>query len=334
MLKRSWAGLFREHLLKALDVKELSSHFDERIGRPTKDLYVALGVLILQQLHDLTDSQVVEELAFNLAWHYALDIRDESDVYLCERSLRNYRRIVIDQGLDRMLFQNLTDELIKVFRVDSGRQRIDSTAIRSAMRLMTRVETVVETLSKFFRECTRLGKDQLDKIDPTIVSRYIDRQGSGCFSFPAPNQSKRCLEEVGRDILLVWMSIKETTAREFKSFQLLERVLKEQFEVVEREDESDSLIKVKTPKEIPCDNVRNPSDPDSSYNSYHGQGYLAQVMETYSPTETDSAELDLITYVDVHKMTIGDSRAIEPAVRETIERKIKPDLLLGVIARI
>ena len=126
-----------------------SSHFDERIGRPTKDLYAALGVLILQQLHDLTDSQVVEELAFNLAWHYALDIRDESDVYLCERSLRNYRRIVIDQGLDRMMFQNLTDELIKVFRVDSDRQRINSTAIRSAMRLMTRVETVVETLCKF-----------------------------------------------------------------------------------------------------------------------------------------------------------------------------------------
>jgi hypothetical protein len=32
------------------------------------------GVLILQQLHDLTDAKTMEAVAFNLAWHYALDV--------------------------------------------------------------------------------------------------------------------------------------------------------------------------------------------------------------------------------------------------------------------
>ena len=91
-------------------------------------MYAALGVLILQQLHDLTDPQVVEQLAFKLAWHYALDSRDDLDVYICERSLRKYRRIVIDQELDKLLFMSLTDELIKVFQIDTSRQRIDSTS--------------------------------------------------------------------------------------------------------------------------------------------------------------------------------------------------------------
>lgn len=50
---------------------------------------MALGTLVLQQLHDLTDAASVEALAFTLAWHYALDIRDEDDTYLCAKTLRN-----------------------------------------------------------------------------------------------------------------------------------------------------------------------------------------------------------------------------------------------------
>ena len=50
------------------------------------DLYVALGALILQQLHDLTDQQTSEAISLNIAWHYALDIRHEPDAYLGERT--------------------------------------------------------------------------------------------------------------------------------------------------------------------------------------------------------------------------------------------------------
>ena len=42
------------------------------MGRPSKDLHVVIGVLLLQQLHDLSDAETVEALAFNMAWHYAL----------------------------------------------------------------------------------------------------------------------------------------------------------------------------------------------------------------------------------------------------------------------
>jgi hypothetical protein len=36
-----------------------------------------------------------------MAWHYALDVRTEADSHFCEKTLRNYRRLVIDQGIDR-----------------------------------------------------------------------------------------------------------------------------------------------------------------------------------------------------------------------------------------
>ena len=138
LLERSWAGVFREHLLNHLPVGELAKHFDAAKGRPSKDLYVAIGVLILQQLHDATDEAAVEAVAFNLAWHYALDIRDEADAYLCEKTLRNYRRRIVELGLDDVLFRSLTDRLIGAFGVDTRCQRLDSTSIRSARSISLR----------------------------------------------------------------------------------------------------------------------------------------------------------------------------------------------------
>ncbi len=99
LLERSWAGVFRQHLPAHLPVKELASHFHDGFGRPTKDLHVALGALILQQLHDLTDAQTVEAVGPNIAWHDALDIRHEPDASLCERTLRNHRRNILEREL-------------------------------------------------------------------------------------------------------------------------------------------------------------------------------------------------------------------------------------------
>ena len=155
LLDCCWAAVFREQLLDHLPASTLSGHFLESFGRPSKDLHVVLGALVLQQLHDLTDAETVEAVAFNIAWHYALDIQRISDAYVCERTLRTYRRWVIEHGLDEELFKQLTDRLIQAFAVDTAQQRIDSTAVRSAMRTMTRLGILVDTVRKLLaRACT------------------------------------------------------------------------------------------------------------------------------------------------------------------------------------
>ena len=52
-----------------------------------------MSVLILQQLHDVSDPDGSMTLAFNEQWHNALDITDESDAgtYLSERTLLTSR---------------------------------------------------------------------------------------------------------------------------------------------------------------------------------------------------------------------------------------------------
>lgn len=40
-------GVFREHLLDRLPVQTLAECFASKLGRPTKELHIAVGVLIL-----------------------------------------------------------------------------------------------------------------------------------------------------------------------------------------------------------------------------------------------------------------------------------------------
>ncbi|MBD3886286.1 transposase [Phormidium tenue FACHB-886] len=104
-LEQSWAGTFRTHLLEQLPTTALAQLFADRGGRPRKDYQLVLGVLVLQQLHDLTDAETVEAISFNLSWHYALEIAPYSNPYLCERTLRNYRRVVMEHELEQILFR-------------------------------------------------------------------------------------------------------------------------------------------------------------------------------------------------------------------------------------
>ena len=77
-------------------------------------------------------------------------------MYICEKTLRNYRRRVIDLGLEVEIFKCITDKLISNFKVDTSKQRLDSTGLQSAMRQLTRLGMFVETIDKFLRELAKL----------------------------------------------------------------------------------------------------------------------------------------------------------------------------------
>jgi hypothetical protein len=145
LLDNSWAGLFRENILPDLPVERVAPFFSSDMGRPTKELYAMLGAILFQQTFDLTDEETVSQMAFNLQWHYALDIPEESDAikYLSAKTLWSMRNIVTDNDLDTLLFEQITDTLAKVFKVDTTQQRMDSVHIKSNMRRLGRIGILV-----------------------------------------------------------------------------------------------------------------------------------------------------------------------------------------------
>jgi len=89
MLDESWAGLFQKEILPVLPVRAIMPYFDSSFGRPTKELYTVLGVQVLQQTFDLTDQEAIYQFAYNIQWHYALNVTEESDSakYLSAKTL-------------------------------------------------------------------------------------------------------------------------------------------------------------------------------------------------------------------------------------------------------
>jgi hypothetical protein len=334
LMDTSWAALFREHILCELPVNKIAPFFHDSFGRPTKELYAALGVLLLQQIHDLTDEETVSQLAFNLQWHYALDIVDESDEakYLCAKTLWNMRDLVIENHLDEVLFERTTEVLAKVFNVQSSAQRIDSVHIKSNMRRLGRIGIFAKTIHTFLINLKRRHQELFEGLGQDLVERYMSDKALSCFSLIKPSEAHKTLETVSGDLFhLVQRFANHAEVSSMYSFATMVRVLKEHCQIKEEEG-APAELRVKASREIPSDSLQNPSDPDATYSGHKGQGYQVQVMETYCTDEDEQERektLNLITHVKVQRACESDAHALIPALESAIERGLAPTQVLA-----
>lgn len=333
LLDTSWAGLFRTEILCELPVTKLAPIFHESFGRPTKELHTVLGVLLLQQAHDLTDEETVNQLAFSIQWHYALNITEESDSakYMCPKTLWNMRDIVAEKELYNLLFEAITGKLAQVFNVDTDKQRIDSVHIKSNMRRLGRISIFATTIRKFLVNLKRHHKDLYNRVDDALSNRYVSEKAFQCFSMVKPSESAKTLQSVSADLFDLHELFKaDDDVKKMSSYKTMERVLNEQCNVVE--SDNCRKLELKKPKEIPSSSLQNPSDPDATYSGHKGQGYQVQVMESYTSTDDKDDKgktLNLITHVEVEKACQSDAHAVQPAIESAQNRGLGPKELLA-----
>ena len=333
MLDESWAGVFREHLLNELPVEKIRPFLCDGFGAPSKELYTLLGVLLFQQTMDLNDQQCIEHLSFNIQWHYALNITEESDQakYISEKTLWHWRQVLIEQGLDQLIFDNIDNKLAKVFNVNADEQRIDSVHIKSNMRKLGRVGIFSQTIGKFLVNLKRHYEQMHAAIDKQLLERYESKKALAAFSLVKPSESDKTLQQVSADLYDLIEQFKDHDGvYNMHSYKLMQRVLAEQCDV--QPDDTCSKVVVKKPKQIPTDSLQNPSDPDAAYNSHKGQGYHVQIMESFTRCEDKEQKeqtLNLITHVAVDKACSHDSKALMPALEAAQQRGVKPKTVLA-----
>jgi hypothetical protein len=331
ILDESWAGLFRKEILEELPVDSLRKYYHDFEGRPTKELYSMVGLMILQQMHDLTDEEAVEQFAFNIKWHYALNITGNSDqyTYVSIKSLWTMRNLLTRENLHYTLFETVARKLAQVFKVDFEKQRIDSVHIRSNMRHLGRIGLFVRTIKKFLVNLKRHHRGLFDQLDKTLVSRYLNKKEEAVFSIVKPSESTRTLDQLAQDIFFL---VERFTAldkiNEMSSFKLLVRLFKEQCFVADDNKSCGKLVTAKPNKEVASDSLQNPSDPDAGYSGHKGKGYQVQVAETYTPAASEK-QLSLITYVHVEPADQNDANALLPALDDMQERDMAPDEILA-----
>jgi hypothetical protein len=325
LLDSSWAGIFQKEILPILPIRQLFPFFSATSGRPTKELYTVIGVLLFQQAFDLTDQETIEQMSFNIQWHYALNIYGQSDqaTYMSPKTLWNNRDLVVQHGLDKLIFQAITGKLAEVFGVDTTKQRLDSVHIKSNMQKLGRIRIFSETIHRFLVNLKRNHPHYFASVDEEILNRFLLEKAIGCFSRVKPSESQKTLDMVSRDLYRLVVQFENTTEIcNMNSYKLLARVLKEQCNVTE------NTAVPKVPKEISSDSLQNPSDPDATYSGHKGQGFQAQIMETYSEGR-ENPVLNLITHVAVEPSHNSDAYALIPAIEAVKEQEMMPEVVLA-----
>ena len=237
------------------------------------------------------------------------------------------RSIVVDNALDATLFDHIADILANVFKVDTDNQRIDSVHIKSNMRRLGRIGIFTSSISKFLVNLKRGHKELFETIDEGVIDKYLSEKSLQCFSMVKPSESAKTLKSVSAGLFDLVEQFKDyPEVKAMHSYKLLERVLEEQCNV---SDDGNS-VEVKRPKEIPSDSLQNPSDPYATYSGHKGQGYQAQVMETYCKDEgAKEKSLNLITHIQVEPAHESDANALIPAIESSKGRGLAPEELLA-----
>ncbi len=329
VLENTWAGPFREFVLPNLPIAELGKYYSDSRGRPTKELYTIIGAVILQQIHDLTDEQTREQLAFNQQWHYALDNFDPDEHVISLKSIWTMRQHLTGSGLAKSIFNDVADEIIDKLNVDTGHQRLDSVHVHSNMARMGRVTIMSRTITKFLRNLNRQHSDTYHTFADNyseLIQRYYNKNSEGYFGKVKPSESSRRLIDIANDLYFLLQYYSDDKAvTNMRTYKIMARVFSEQCSV-----EDGEVIAVAN-KEIPSSSVQNPSDEDAAYDGHKGSGYQTQILETYQPDKPQDAEpqLEIITHVEVESADCHDSNAVAPAIEDVTDRDIAPEVLLA-----
>ena len=331
-LKNSWAETFRSEILPALPVESLRKYYHNKNGRPSKEMYSMLGLMILQQMHDLTDEKAVGDFMFDTRWRYALDIPGDSDqeAFVSLKSLWTIRKHLIEDGLYIEMFEKATSKLAELFKVEFDKQRLDSVHIQSNMRHLGRIALFSRTIKKFLLNLKRQHRTHYDQLESARFNSYVNKQEEMLFAAVKPSETAKTLSLLAEDthFLLRQFSSNEKV-KSMNSFQLLSRLFKDQCTSVDDlENKGKKIITAKPNHEVPSDSLQNPSDEDAGYCGHKGQGYQVQVMETYSG-DTDEKQLSLITHIEVESADKHDANALLPALKNTDKRDMSPKELLA-----
>jgi len=342
-LEKSWARLFREEILPELPVHKLRPFFSESKGAPTKDLYAMLGIALLQQMHDLTDEETIDRVAFDLKWHFALNLSEgkAGDVYVCPKTLWTLRHLLSGNDLSGLIFQTATEKLAKLFSVNPSRQRLDSTHIFSNMRHLGRIGLFVRVIKTFLVNLKRHHIELFDALPREMTEKFLRKSSESVFSMVKPSESGKTLSSLGDDLFFLARRFREEKAvLEMTSYRLLCRCLSEQC-VVEDAGSATEKVRVKPNADVTSDSLQNPSDPDATYSGHKGQGYQAQIMETYAPSTdavpedgelagaSDAPGLRLITHLAVEQAHVSDAHALIPAIASAKDRGLAPAEVLA-----
>jgi hypothetical protein len=328
-LESSWAGTFYHQVFVRIDESIFAVLYSDEPSRPNIPINVLVGLETLKSGFGWTDEEMYDHFCFDVQVRYALGYRDLSDGYFALRTMYNFRNRVTQQMQERgenlieKAFEQVTDEQIAAFALQTGKLRMDSTQIGSNIRAMSRLQLLVEVLQRVHR---MLQEDDQERYGD-LFAPYI-RGTSGQYSYHIKaSEVDEHLQRIGE---LMDKLIGELCAAyaEEETYQLLQRVFQEHFTCEPDSDEPSSPpgdlseqtpLRPKAGKELSASSLQSPDDTQATYREKAGKGYIGYVVNLAETCEPEN-DFQLIVKVQTESNNTDDAVMLAQALPELVER--------------
>jgi len=287
-------------------------------GRPVAVPWRLALVTVMQFAEGLSDRQAAEAVRARIDWKYALGL-ELTDAGFDFSVLSEFRaRLLAGSAehllLDRLLVACTERGLLKA----RGRQRTDATHVLGALRVLSRLECVAETLRVVLEAIVVAAPEWAQThIPPPWRERYGRRIED--YRLPKGQAERQTFAvTVGADgvSLLTVLGAAETPARlrDLPAVALLRRVWDQQF------DASSGQVRLREAQALPpvAEQIETPHEPQARYAVKRGHswiGYKVHVTET-----CDAGQPHLVTQVATTLAPAADVEQLAP-LQEDLERK-------------
>ena len=283
-------------------------------GRPGVEPVVLLGVLIFQFLERVPDRQAVELVKYHLGWKLALNLK-LSEGGFHPTTLVYFRQRLIEHAKADLAMRAVLEALQKEGLVPKrSKQRLDSTHVLSAVRDLSALECVRETMRLALEE---LGARLAESERPDFWELFWERYVQSKLDYRAGQEVlKDKHHQAGQDCrrLLQWLEPMAPELRYGPKVELLREVFEQQYVVQSAE--------VQAVKEHAPGVIRNPHDPDAQWSAKgHGKqqkswvGYKVQVAESL-PEEDAPKQKRFITSIVTQKAIASDDPGLDETLRD------------------
>ncbi|AFV10421.1 transposase domain-containing protein DUF772 [Thermacetogenium phaeum DSM 12270] len=323
-LKKSWAPIYYEHVFCRIDEKKFAHLYCENNGSPNKPVNILLSLEFIKHLYDYTDEQLLEQYYFNYQIAYALGQRNLGELYICERTLYDFRRRLYEYTIQHpeeedlifQQFQGLLEHFLAITKIKTNEQRMDSTAIMPNIKRAGRLSLAFDVLKKGVAACPQeLLPEKLQKVlEPAFKTEVLYRSRSQDVQARLEK-----IVELQEELLALTSNLPEIQAK--PEIKLVQRFIDEQ---TTYDPEQKKRI-VKENKDIRPDSLQSAYDQDATFRK---KGNKEQVGYVCNLTETCSEENDVqfITDYVLEKNTKADVEMAAERLPKIKERTGVTDL--------
>lgn len=310
-----------DHLADILE-DELFGDMYESTGRNAVSPSLLAMVTIFQFQEKLPDREAAEMVAMRLDWKYALKVPLDHPGFdfsiLCD-----FRQRILEHGKEALIFDTILKKVQALgFIRKRGKQRTDSLAVVGAVRQLSVLETVSETMRTTLVAMAKADPAWVEKAVPAIFrEQYAESRPD--YKLTADEREAELREaellKTGQDGFWLLDQVEASAPKEVKELEELQ-VMRTVWEQRYRWVEGKVAVRDKGVKAT--ERIVTPHDPGVRAGEKRGKkwhGEKAHVTET-----AEAGEPNFITDVTTGNASGGDAEAL-PEIRERLaEREAMP----------